>query len=72
MRWASLFGYIPLRKDLEVLLDRLSSTPACSLVFAMVRNEVGRRSRELQGGECDEQNFKMLFKVNDLNSRKEK
>ena len=75
---ASLFGYIPLRKGPEGLLDRLSSTLVCSLVFAMVRSEVDRRSRELQGGEFDGQNsagtvmFKTIFKVGDLNSRKGK
>jgi hypothetical protein len=48
---ASLFGYIPLRKGPGglglIVID--SSLFAC--VFAMVRSEVDRRSRELQGGE---------------------
>jgi hypothetical protein len=67
-----LFGKAP-RSLGSIVID--SGLFAC--VFAMVRSEVDRRSRELQGGEFDGQNsagtvmFKMIFKVNDLNSRKE-
>ena len=78
MRWASLFGYTSSERPRRSLRPIIIDSGRFTCVFAMVRSEVDRRSRELQGGEFDGQNsvgivmFKMLSKVDDLNPRKEK
>ena len=71
----ALWIYTPSERPRRYLRSIVIDSGLFTCVIAMVGSEVDRRSCELQGGEFDGQNsvmFKIPFKVDDLNPRKEK